>query len=79
MGKYRLSHIYCSPEKIKIEFLEQQKEDSWIEEEDRDDVVIWEQQKKEYLEVNPTHARMIEELEANTDTIFADEGMVDGI
>eukprot|EP00956_Cyclotella_meneghiniana_P014696 scaffold22128_cov73-Cyclotella_meneghiniana.AAC.3 len=37
------------------EFMERWKNKSWSEEEDRDDIEFWEEQKKEYLEQNPTH------------------------
>ena len=36
--------------------------------EDRDDIAFWEQQKKEYLQLNPTHHQMIAEFEAEVDT-----------
>ena len=34
---------------------------------------FWEQQKKEYLEVNPTHRQMIAELEAEVDAAADDD------
>ena len=45
--------------------MERWKNKSWSEEEDRDDIEFWEQQKKEYLEQNPTHILSIGEMEAN--------------
>ena len=51
-------------------FLERWKKDAWSKKEDRDDVVFWEQQKKEYLEMNPTHALAIAEMKANEDQDF---------
>ena len=45
--------------------MERWKNKSWSEEEDRDDIEFWEQQKKEYLEQNPTHILAIAEMEAN--------------
>ena len=65
MGKHRLSRIYCSPEKVRVEYLEMWKQDAWSDKEDRDDVEFWEQQQKEYLEFNPTHALAIAEMKAN--------------
>jgi hypothetical protein len=59
MGKHCLSRIYCSQNKARKEFLERWKKDAWSKKEDRDDVAFWEQQKKEYLEMNPTHALAI--------------------
>ena len=41
------------------------KQDAWSDKEDRDDVEFWEQQQKEYLEFNPTHALAIAEMKAN--------------
>jgi len=74
MGKHRLSRICCSPEKAKVEFIEQWKKNSWSESKDRDDLAFWEQQKKEYLELNPGHAGVIAELEEHDDAVFDDEG-----
>jgi len=51
--------------KVLNEFMERWKNKSWSEEEDRDDIEFWEQQKKEYLEQNPTHILSIGEMEAN--------------
>ena len=43
----------------------------------QDNVIFWEQQKKEYLEMNPIYVIMIAELEADTQTALAKEG-IDG-
>jgi hypothetical protein len=48
---------------INKEFLEQWKKNAWSENEDRDDFAFWEPQKKECLEVNPTHALAIAEMD----------------
>ena len=37
------------------------KKKAWKAEEDRDDIAVWDQQKKEYLAENPTHSEMFEE------------------
>ena len=60
-AKHRLSRIYCDPKKVKAEFLERRKNKSWSEEEDRDDLEFWNQQKNEYLQQNPTHTLMFDE------------------
>ena len=67
MAKHRICRIYCCPVKVLNEFMERWKNKSWSEEEeeDRDDIEFWEQQKKEYLEQNPTHILAIAEMEAN--------------
>ena len=41
--------------------------------EDRDDIAFWEQQKKECLQLNPTHHQMIAEMEAEADTAFDED------
>ena len=38
--------------KVKREFIERFKKNAWSNEEDRDDIDFWEQQKLEYLEEN---------------------------
>ena len=70
IAKHRLSRIYCCPEKVKFEFLDRWKRKAWSDKEDRDDIAFWEpeQQKKEYLQLNPTHHQMIAEFEAEVDT-----------
>ena len=45
-----------------------QRRKAWSDKEDRDDIAFWEQQKKEYLQLNPTHHQMIAEFEAEVDT-----------
>ena len=37
------------------------------------DIAFWEQQKKEYLQVNPTHSQMVEEMEAEVDAYEGDD------
>jgi hypothetical protein len=48
-----------------VEFLERWKKDACSDKEERDDVEFWEQQKKEYFKINPTHALAIAEMKAN--------------
>ena len=51
--------------------LDRWKRKAWSDnKEDRDDIAFWEQQKKEYLQVqvNPRHHQMIAEMEAGADT-----------
>ncbi len=48
-----------------MEFLERWKKDACSDKEERDDVEFWEQQKKEYFKINPTHALAIAEMKAN--------------
>ena len=63
MAKHRLSRIYCSPEKVRVEFMERWKRHAWSDKEDRDDVEFWVNQRKEYLEENPTHVQFLSELD----------------
>ena len=63
IGKHRLSRIFCCQSKVLNEFLERWHKKSWSEEEDRDDVEFWNQQKEEYLEQNPSHTGMFDDLD----------------
>lgn len=45
------------------EFLDRWKKNLWSEKEDRDDVEFWEQQKREFLEHNPTYIMAVAEME----------------
>ena len=54
--------MYCCQEKVKNEFVERWKNKMWDENEDRDDIEFWEQQKMEYLQDNPTHAEIFGDL-----------------
>ena len=38
--------------------MERLKNKNWSEDDDRDDLEFWEQQKQEYLQSNPSHAGM---------------------
>ena len=44
--------------------MRRKKDKYWNEKEDRDDIMFWDQQKKVYLEDNPTHTEMFTELES---------------
>ena len=44
--------------------MRRKKDKDWIEKEDWDDIMFWDQQKKVYLEDNPIHAEMFTELES---------------
>ena len=79
MTKHCLSSIYCCPVKVKLEFLDRWRKKAWSEKEDRDDIAFWEQQKKEYLEVNPTHRQMIAELEAEVDAAADDDDAMEDV
>ena len=63
MLKDCLSRIYCEKESVKQEFMHRMSNDLFSEEEDRDDLEFWETQKKEYLEMNPTHTGMFTETD----------------
>ena len=78
MAKHRMSRIYCCPEKVKREFIERFKKNAWSNEQDRDDIEFWEQQKLEYLEENPTHKDLFEEDENESDEDGEDVGDMRG-
>ena len=40
------------------EFLERWRKKLWSDDDDRDDVAFWDQQKEEYLNENPSHKAM---------------------
>ena len=65
MSKHRMARIYCFPKKVKREFMKRKKDKDWNEKEERDDIMFWDQQKKLYMQENPTHAQMITELESD--------------
>ena len=67
MAKHRMSRIFCCPEKVKKEFLNRTKKKAWKEEEDRDDIAFWEQQKEEYLAENPKHSELFGENDEDSD------------
>ncbi|EJK50420.1 hypothetical protein THAOC_30613, partial [Thalassiosira oceanica] len=76
-AKHRLSRIFCCKTKVLNEFLERSKTKNWSEDDDRDDVEFWEQQKQEYLKNNPSHAGMFtgDDEEAELDVgLKNDEG-----
>ena len=49
MSKHRLSRIYCCRKRVIAEFLERWRKKLWSNDDDRDDVAFWDQQKEEYL------------------------------
>lgn len=79
IAKHRLARIYCDPVAVKKEFMERHKKGKWNANEDRDDLAFWESQKKEYLQQNPNHRGMFEELEteANAAEVEEDDGAVE--
>ena len=60
MAKHRLNQIYCDREKVKQEFMMRWRNKQFSEKEDRDHIEFWEQQKQEYLDINPTHDGLYE-------------------
>ena len=79
IAKHRLARIYCDPVAVKKEFMERHKKGKWNANEDWDDLAFWESQKKEYLQQNPNHRGMFEELEteANAAEVEEDDGAVE--
>ena len=55
IAKHRMSRIYCSPAKVKEEFLRRWKGKLFGKDEDRDDLQFWEQEKSIFLEEFPQH------------------------
>ena len=55
VAKHRMSRIYCSPTKVKEEFLRRWKGNLFGTDEDRDDLQFWEQEKSIFLEEFPQH------------------------
>jgi hypothetical protein len=76
MSKHRLNHIYCCPKLAKKEFLERHNKKDWSAEQDRDDLALWGQQKREYLTENPTHRALFDELVGGATTA---EGEAEGV
>ena len=58
IAKHRLSRIFCCKTKVLNEFMQRSKNKNWSEDDDRDDVEFWGQQKQEYLKKNPSHVGM---------------------
>ena len=59
--------------------MEGHKKGKWNAKEDQDDLVFWESQKRDYLQQNPNHTGMFEELEtsANAAEVEEDNGAVE--
>ena len=53
--------------------MERHKKRKWNAKEDRDDLAFWERQKREYLQQNPNHRGMFEELETSADAAEVEE------
>ena len=62
MSKHRLSRIYCCRFKVLAEYMER-RQIRRSENDDRDDIEFWEQQKEKYLKENPSHANLFVDLE----------------
>ena len=56
------------------EFLDRREKKMWSENDDRNDVQFWKDQKEEYLEDNPSHASMFIEQEDDGDNDGNGEG-----
>ena len=46
MSKHCMARIYCFPEKVKRGFMRRKKDKDWNKNEDRDDIMFWDQQKR---------------------------------
>ena len=46
MSKHCMALIYCCPEKVKRGFMRRKKDKDWNKNEDRDDIMFWDQQKR---------------------------------
>ena len=68
MGKHRLARVYCDKEKVKTEFLRRWKEKDWRNDDDRDDLDFWKQEKELFLKDLPQHEGLFEGLELNDDS-----------
>ena len=55
-----MSRIYCSPAKVKEEFLRRWKGKLFGKDEDRDDLQFWEQEKSIYLKEFPQHSDLFD-------------------
>ena len=72
MAKHRLNRIYCDREKVKQEFMMRWRNKQFSEKEDRDDIEFWEQQKQEYLDINPTHDGLFQTTDEDQEGQFQD-------
>ena len=57
-------------EKVKCEFINRWNNKKFNEEEDRDNIGFWEQQKQEYLDINPKYAGLFETTDKNQEGQF---------
>ena len=75
LAKHRIARIYCDKEKVKQEFIRRWKGKLFGENEDRDDVEFWHQEKGIYLEEFPQHVATLEGIEADdSETETAESG-----
>ena len=72
MAKHCLNRIYCDREKVKQEFMMRWRNKQFSEKEDRDDIEFWEQQKQEYLDINPTHDGLFQTTDEDQEGQFQD-------
>ena len=63
MGKHRLAQVYCDKEKVKKEFLRRWKEKDWRDNDDRDDLDFWKQERELLLTDLHQHEGLFEVLE----------------
>ena len=79
MSKHRLSRIYCCRKRvIAPEFLERWRKKLWSNDDDRNDVAFWNQQKEEYLNISSIHEAMFagEEEDDNDGDMVQESGNV---
>eukprot|EP00956_Cyclotella_meneghiniana_P012601 scaffold17909_cov49-Cyclotella_meneghiniana.AAC.1 len=75
---HRLSRIYCCKRRVLAEFLDRREKSLWNEDDDRDDVQFWAEQKEEYLKENPSHTSFFSaEDEDKDDGDDSDDDVVD--
>ena len=60
VGKHRLHRIHCSVQRVQELFLKRWREDSWDEDENRDDQEFLELEKEIYLKEMPHNAELFE-------------------
>ena len=72
MAKHRLSRFHCDKLKVKNEFIRRWNNKLFNKDEDRDDIEFWEQQKKEYLQMNPHDSELFEVTEFESTDEYED-------
>ena len=73
LAKHRIARIYCDKEKVKTEFLRRWKGKLFGENEDRDDVEFWHQERGIYLEEFPQHEGIFVGMKGDEIEIVVDE------